>query len=392
MIKILLKNLISPIALVIVLFICFSCSSSTKTIEEQYEETKTYILNTNSKRIHSETCGTGQSTKAKNKEIINSNLNTLIADGYKICGLCNAGIKEKGSSFNLFKNLIENSKEIYDLELPSKEEYLNAIETMGEWYVEHIPTYQRDLQVEKLSDYNGNGKFLKKYYLKNLTQKGMLMYYVISTDLNAYDIENFSLDTKILKARERAVLYYIENLYKLKKSGILLYPCELIENSRGTYDMAGDDCVRYVFSVLNYANRNFIDKMTTVYRKNWSTIDSHLMFTDTDRFINAMSNIGFDVYDNTLNKNIKLIDEKFKLQKGDILVRNGHTHFYLGDNEKSANNFGWGKVNRDYPVVYSFDILKNKNDKYYIRMNKGNGKYEHYTRVYRYVGNKSGGE
>ena len=104
-----------------------------------------------------------------------------------------------------------------------------------------------------------------------------------------------------------------------------------------------------------------------------------------------MSNIGFEVYDNTLNESLKLIDENFELQKGDILVRDGHTHFYLGDSKKNANNFGWGKVNRNYPVVYSFDILKDKNNKYYIQMNKGNDECEYYTRVYRYVGDEKKG-
>ena len=144
-----LKRLLKIIIVLCVSCLFFSCASNVKTIEEQSAETRTYVLNTNSRRIHSENCGTGKSTKAKNKEVVSSDLNSLLEKGYKICGLCNAGLKEKGASFNVFKKLVENSVQNYDFELPSRDEYLDAIETMGEWYVKHIPTYQKELQEEE---------------------------------------------------------------------------------------------------------------------------------------------------------------------------------------------------------------------------------------------------
>ena len=42
--------------------------------------------------------------------------------------------------------------------MPTKEEYLKAVEEIGEWYVDHIPTYCRKLQEEDLQDYNGIDK------------------------------------------------------------------------------------------------------------------------------------------------------------------------------------------------------------------------------------------
>ena len=42
-----------------------------------------------------------------------------------------------------------------DIVLPTREEYLKAVEEVGEWYVNHIPTYCKQLQEEKVIEYQG---------------------------------------------------------------------------------------------------------------------------------------------------------------------------------------------------------------------------------------------
>lgn len=176
---------------------------------------------------------------------------------------------------------------------------------------------------------------------------------------------------------------------------ILLYPCSLINNSCGEYIKAGDDCVRYVFSVLNYANCNFIDRLTSIYGYNWKNIDSRKISMDCGMFAYAMQQCNFEVYDSrkikksVLTKNgieIKNIDENFILEKGDIIARKGHVHIFLGDDIKNAENFGWGKVNNEFPAHYDFEVQKNENGNFVVALKKPNGVVDKYTRVYRYRG------
>ena len=50
--------------------------------------TATYILNTNSKKIHKPDCSNALDIKEKNKEETNKTKDQLIKDGYSTCGLC----------------------------------------------------------------------------------------------------------------------------------------------------------------------------------------------------------------------------------------------------------------------------------------------------------------
>lgn len=57
--------------------------------EEQFGTNEnTYILNTNSKRFHTESCKDGQSISPKNRQTINASREFMIAQGYKPCQAC----------------------------------------------------------------------------------------------------------------------------------------------------------------------------------------------------------------------------------------------------------------------------------------------------------------
>ena len=116
-------------------------------------------------------------------------------------------------------------------------------------------------------------------------------------------------------------------------------------------------------------------------------INTGKLYNDADRLVKALANNGFKVYDSTIeiendNLTISKLDVNFKLEKGDIVCRNGHVHIYIGND--GTDNFGCGKVNRYYPVNYSFSIEEIDNQ-YKVRMDKENS-VEYYDRIYRYVG------
>ena len=58
--------------------------------DENASETKTYILNTKSKRFHKENCSAVDTMSAKNKKEYHGDRDALINDGYKPCGTCGA--------------------------------------------------------------------------------------------------------------------------------------------------------------------------------------------------------------------------------------------------------------------------------------------------------------
>jgi DNA-entry nuclease len=55
---------------------------------ERVEVSSTFILNKNSKKIHTETCSYGKSTSEKNKEIYTGLYSVLIESGYSACSHC----------------------------------------------------------------------------------------------------------------------------------------------------------------------------------------------------------------------------------------------------------------------------------------------------------------
>ena len=121
---------------------------------------------------------------------------------YRICKHCDAGLSVKDIKLKY--------------ELPTREEYLSAIDQISEWHINNVPTYQKGISTELLSDYIGDEEYIKEYEqnVPNMIYKFKLSdkrtkYNVISTNsdcskINAFDKEN----SYITKANENAIMNY----------------------------------------------------------------------------------------------------------------------------------------------------------------------------------------
>lgn len=342
MFKNIIKNLNATIIAAVLSIAALGLTSYLVSVPVDYNKedmsiVREYVVNSRTLKIHKVGCSAVFIMSNKNKRKINDSIINLTSKGYIICNKCKAGIKRKNelaaNVLNAIDNILFGEEPIT---LPSKEEYLRAIDEMGNWYVDNIATYQ-----------------------------------TVYSD----------------KASSIATNNYAKVKNKIRKVGnIFCYPCQYIEDSEGGYDMAGDDCVRFMMTCFNNIDKNFVKVLSKYSKMKWSSINSKRIATESKNIQYAMQMLGFEIYDTEhtnidLNNDgyyegiINMIDNSFKLQKGDILARDGHVHFFLNDNQ----NFGWGKVNNVYPqnsltyVDYSNNTII-CND-------------EIFTRVYRYVGN-----
>ena len=297
-------------------------------------EYKDFIVNKRSHKIHIETCPSVAKMSERNKLRTNNSLENLINDGFYVCNRCKAGVKRKNEYIAEILENIENK--IFgndDINYKTYDEYLKSIDEMGEWYVQHVASYEGILYSDSATE-NAN----KYYETSRITKKGKLNCYI----------------------------------------------CDNLKDCAGDYTKAGDDCVRFMFSCLNNMDKNYINLLSKISKYKWSRISSKLLNTETNQLQYAFINLGFEIYD-VQPKKIDLnydgyydfeifpIDSQFNLKKGDIISRDGHIHIYLSDNE----NFGWGKVNNIYPQDTATYIDRVNN----IIVCNG----EKFDRVYRYT-------
>ena len=171
-----------------------------------------YIVNARTLKIHSLSCDSVNRMSQKNRLKVKASFDDLVNKGNLACGRCHAGLKRKNEIVANIITATENALFGGDLiDLPTITKYLNSIDEMGKWYVDNVSTYMQ-----------------KK-------------------DEHA---------TQLAKDNYEA----IKN--KLRKVGRLYcYPCVYLNGSIGGYDRAGDDCVRFWFSSLNNANKNFVNNI-----------------------------------------------------------------------------------------------------------------------------------
>ena len=379
-----IRKIIYLIIFMLVLCIGYYVFNDNK-VKSANDNSVTYLLNTRTKRVHSKNCGVGKRAKEKNKQYRSDSLSNIVNDGYKICGDCNAGVK-KSIITNLLSLFDDPINMDYDgIVLPTREEYLKAVEEVGEWYVNYIPTYCKQLQEEKVIEYQGVYKNIDSIKLGTKGKLSSKLYKYVTSKTTSATIETLKDSEMILRANENAIYNYDSIYSKIDiKGGILQYPCDLI-NKCPSYNKAGDDCVRYVFTVLNNIDSQFVERIAKSSQKTWSKINTAVFNSDDAKFVDAMIKNGFQIYASKERLNDSRILEMgatFKLEKGDIICREGHIHVYIGNN--GTDNFGWGKVNRYYPANYYFSI-ESDNNEYVIKMDKGNA-IEYYTKVYRYIG------
>lgn len=80
------------VGIVILLLLCIIFLASCNEIGEEYSsislQHEWYILNTNSKKIHKNTCGTAFRIKEQNREEYVGDISDLYIEGYTVCGNC----------------------------------------------------------------------------------------------------------------------------------------------------------------------------------------------------------------------------------------------------------------------------------------------------------------
>ena len=87
------KIIIRTLCILFVFSITFgiiSCSENSvnSVNSDETEFTESYILNTNSKKIHKTTCGTGDNIAPRNRKEYKGNIGRLLDKGYTVCGNC----------------------------------------------------------------------------------------------------------------------------------------------------------------------------------------------------------------------------------------------------------------------------------------------------------------
>jgi len=73
--------------------IIFTESSTERSAVENEKKNYTYVLNTDSKKIHKPTCGTGDLILPENRKNFCGSIEELLEDGYTKCGNCFRGEK-----------------------------------------------------------------------------------------------------------------------------------------------------------------------------------------------------------------------------------------------------------------------------------------------------------
>ena len=73
----------------VISFVAVSCSENPTSVQaDEVQLTERYVLNTNSKKIHKTTCGTGDNIAPRNREEYRGSIEKLKEKGYTLCGNC----------------------------------------------------------------------------------------------------------------------------------------------------------------------------------------------------------------------------------------------------------------------------------------------------------------
>ena len=377
------------ILIIIAAFLLTGCSK--EVMDEQGNIQKEYVVNTRSGKIHSPICSYVDRMSEQNKKVVQDTLLNLVQDGFVVCRRCRAGIA-KNERAERFDKINYPNLYIEDIvESATIEKYHASIQEMGEWYVNHVPTYATTIQQEQFNQYKGTLTNFRSYSIKGKDYK-------VLTEDKAVSTSELGPDSLITRGKESAIQYLDKNYKTIRfKSKIAYYPCELLVESKD-YNTPGDDCTRYVFAVLNLMDSKFTEKYKALTRTEFSKTNSEALATNEKDIAFGMINLGFTLFgseerfvdvnsDSIPEGYIFKITDDFKLKEGDILARPGHVHIYLGDGECiSAENFGWGRVYREFPAIYDIQVKKVNGDNVIALTNSAN-EDEYYTRVYRYIGN-----
>lgn len=293
---------------------------------------------------------------------------------------------------------------------------VEALEIVGEWYVDNVYTYQAGTYgAESFSNATGvvtyyqglqeqmyQDKFRESFRenwlkssqdAKDKRRNYMIENKKVPDQMVDLIMQNFDVPTSVmngtfsklnadvLKKNER---YTTNDRLTNKKPKLFGYYSNPFTNGN-----LQDDCSSFVSIVLYlFVNNN---KDIKEKYKSVPNYTSKKLLRDEAKA--ELEKKGFKCYDDeNLQEQYKII-EAIPLQPGDILVRNGHVELYLDENW----SFGWGEVHNSYknnPDSKSFrwhfgteDEVEgsDKHDGYYF-YNLNKSSEGDYTRVYRYKG------
>ena len=248
-------------------------------------------------------------------------------------------------------------------------EFINAIKTVGDWYIHHVYTYQ--------------GAHKYKNEIETMAESA-------HSDAKAiWDVRKASISDTEFAMKATSDEKSADGTKYLNNDAI--YICDLFDKLYYAKDEVVDDCSKFATAVYYYYY-NQIGQDTLANQMD-------LKYTGSARYSKVTSYITeklqrdnrFEVFiwDDIIGK------ENFELQAGDLIYRqpktdggttlkSGHVEFYLGDNKV----FGWGRIHDDFVIDKTFT----KGTDGFYSDDPGdcyNGESQPYVTVIRYIGGNS---
>ena len=270
---------------------------------------------------------------------------------------------------------------------------LNAIEKVGKWYVNHVVSYQGNVESDKAT------REAKEYYqfLNNNASKyinsadsflnkpeGMNRWYYRVADVRpSHNNSDDRLLTRDYIKHQDYDVYYTDGTVALDS-----YPVESLrkplKSNNSMQRFGGDDCSGFMMATFEYATKALFRKMKIKGLPDredlkYDNIDTKYIFNHFTDFCNWMRDCAkIEVY------TAEEVINSGGLQSGDCLLSNGertdgnvwqgHAEFYID----AEHSFGWGDVWNTY--------LRNQSINYgdtYFTLGSDQKKYQY---VLRYIG------
>ena len=250
----------------------------------------------------------------------------------------------------------------------------NALQNVGEWYVDNVYTYQA-------GNSKSNDEWKTEFYSKIQTKKnrgGLLALQKRIEHRDEYNANRatnqpeFLDDNETIQTRTNYEDPYMNagaEVYKWK-SGYAEhghYKTDELNRSVGSeFDDFGDDCSTFAMAVLDYATEGGLyqrisdDNSTTMYNAGGGNIRRN-------NYKTVLNELNFDYI--PVTKTMTMDD----LENGDLLITDGHYEFVIigednsgtiGKRKRRFKQFGWGNVKGIYPDN-NFNITKSTNESFY---------------------------
>ena len=249
----------------------------------------------------------------------------------------------------------------------------NALQNVGEWYVDNVYTYQA-------GNSKSNDVWKTEFYSKIQTKKnrgGLLALQKRIEHRDEYnanrtnDQPEFLDDNEMIQTRTNYEDPYMNagaEVYKWK-SGYAKhghYKTDELNKSVGSdFDDFGDDCSTFAMAVLDYATKGDLYRnSSTITKAMYNAGDGSIK---NNNYKTVLNELHFDYI--PVTKTMTMDD----LENGDLLITDGHYEFVIigednsgtiGKRKRRFKQFGWGNVKGVYPDN-NFNITKSTNESFY---------------------------